>query len=60
MKYVVLIIFAALTVSIGMSFLILWALRTFGMNVDYSWQSVAAVWITLAVVNSIAMRAKEY
>lgn len=59
MKTVVLIIMVSLTISIVMALAIVWALRTFGMNIDYSWQSVAAVWITMAVINNIMMRAKD-
>lgn len=59
MKTVVLIIMVSLAISIVMALAIVWALRTFGMNIDYSWQSVAAVWITMAVVNGIMVRAKN-
>jgi hypothetical protein len=58
-KIVVLIIMASLAISITVALAIVWALRTFGMDIDYSWQSVAAVWITMAVINGIMMRAKE-
>lgn len=58
MKIIVLIIMASLAISIAVAFAIVWALRTLGMDIEYSWQSIAAVWISMAVVNSIMMRAK--
>ena len=60
MKFIVLMVAAALIVSAAMAFLTVWMLRVFGMDIDYSWQSLTAVWITLAVVNGIAMRVKEH
>lgn len=59
MKTVVLIIMVSLAISIIMALAIVWALRTFGMNIEYSWQSIAAVWIIMAVINGIMMRAKD-
>ena len=60
MKYVLLLIIAASAVSVAMSVLTIWILRVFGMDIDYSWQSIAAIWITMAVVSGIATRVKEY
>ena len=60
MKFIVLMVAAALIVSAAMAFHTVWMLRVFGMDIDYSWQSLTAVWITLAVVNGIAMRVKEH
>ena len=60
MKYVLLLIITASAVSIAMSVLTIWVLRVFGMDISYSWQSIAAVWITMAVVSGIAARVKEY
>ncbi len=60
MKFIVFMVAAALIASVAMAFLTVWMLRVFGMDIDYSWQSLLAVWITLAVVNGIAMRAKEH
>jgi hypothetical protein len=58
MKIIVLIIMGSLAISIAVACVIVWALRTLGMDIEYSWQSIAAVWISMAVINGIMMRAK--
>lgn len=58
MKIIVLIIMGSLAISITVACIIVWALRTLGMDIEYSWQSIAAVWISMAVINGIMMRAK--
>lgn len=50
---------ASLALSITVAFTVVWALRTLGMDIEYSWQSIAAVWIIMAVINGIMMRAKS-
>ena len=59
MKILVFIIIASLALSITVAFAVVWALRALGLDVDYSWQSIAAVWIIMAVINSIMVRAKS-
>lgn len=59
MKIIAFIIMASLALSIMVAFTIVWALRALGLDVDYSWQSIAAVWIIMAVINGIMMRAKS-
>lgn len=59
MKIIAFIIMASLALSIMVAFTIVWALRALGMDIEYSWQSIAAVWIIMAVINGIMMRAKS-
>lgn len=59
MKIIAFIIMASLALSITVAFTVVWALRTLGMDIEYSWQSIAAVWIIMAVINGIMMRAKS-
>lgn len=59
MKIIAFIIMASLALSITVAFTVVWALRALGMDIEYSWQSIAAVWIIMAVINGIMMRAKS-
>lgn len=59
LAWVMLIVLLSLAFSFAMAIGIIWALRIFGMQIDYSWQTVLAVWITMVVIKSLFNKVKE-
>ena len=49
-----------IAVNMSASLLILWALRTLGVPIAYSFQSFFAIWIILVVVNGLFSHLKEH
>lgn len=59
LAWVILIVILSLAFSFAMAIGIIWALRVFGMQIDYSWQSILAVWIIMVVIKGIFNKVKE-
>lgn len=57
--WIILLVVLSLVFSIAMAVALIWAMRVFGVQIDYSWQSVLAVWLTMVVIKGIFNKVKE-
>lgn len=59
LAWLIVIVLLSLAFSFAMAVALIWAMRVFGVQIDYSWQNVLAVWLTMVVIKGIFNKAKE-